>query len=44
MLLAMYRENLHFEIALLVSLMLHVLSFGTWQYRGVLMKLPLFSS
>ena len=33
-LMAMYRENLNFEIALLVSLMLHVLSFGGWQYRG----------
>ncbi len=44
MLMAMYRENLHFEIALLVSLMLHVLSFGSWQYRGILLKLPLLSS
>lgn len=44
MMMAMYRENLHVEIALLVSLMLHALSFGGWQYRGILLKLPLFSS
>ena len=39
----MYRENLHVEIALLVSLMLHAFAFGSWQYRTVLMKFPLFS-
>jgi hypothetical protein len=32
------------EIALLVSLLLHAMAFGTWQYRGILSKLPLFSS
>jgi hypothetical protein len=39
-----YRESLPVEIALLVSLMLHAFAFGSWQYRAVLMKLPLFSS
>ncbi|HUJ70736.1 MAG TPA: hypothetical protein VLZ30_00720 [Verrucomicrobiae bacterium] len=39
-----YRENLPVEIALLASLMLHVFAFGTWQYRGVLAKLPLLSA
>ena len=42
MMTAMYRENLHVEIALLVSLMLHALAFGSWQYRALLMKFPLF--
>ena len=38
------RENIPVEIALLVSLLLHVTAFGTWQYRGTLAKLPLLSS
>lgn len=40
----MYRENLHLEIALLVSLLLHAFAFGSWQYRALLSKLPGFSS
>src|SRR6267142_7179152 len=39
----MYRENLNVEIAVLLSLLLHLLAFGSWQYRATLMKLPLFS-
>ena len=40
----MYREDLHIEIALLVSLLLHACAFGSWQYRSTLMTLPGFSS
>jgi len=40
----MYRENLHIEIALLVSLLLHAFAFGSWQFRTTLMKLPWLSS
>jgi len=36
----MYRENLHIEVALLVSLLLHAFAFGSWQFRTALMKLP----
>lgn len=32
------------EIALLISLLLHAMAFGTWQYRGTLSRLPLFSA
>src|SRR5579859_3626951 len=39
-----YRENLHVEIAVVVSLLLHAFAFGTWQYRATLMKLPGLSS
>jgi hypothetical protein len=39
----MDRENLNVEIAVLLSLLLHLLAFGSWQYRATLMKLPLFS-
>jgi hypothetical protein len=38
------REYMPVEIALLVSLLLHVMAFGTWQYRGTLSKLPLLSA
>jgi len=44
MLTDMYREDLHVEIAILVSLLLHAFAFGSWQYRAALMKLPGFSS
>jgi hypothetical protein len=40
----MYREDLHIEIALLVSLLLHAFAFGSWQYRSILSTLPGFSS
>jgi hypothetical protein len=40
----MYREDLHIEIALLVSLLLHAFVFGSWQYRSTLSTLPGFSS
>jgi outer membrane biosynthesis protein TonB len=40
----MYRENLHVEIALLASLLLHAFAFGSWQYRDALMKLTGLSS
>src|SRR5260221_4825057 len=40
----MYREDLHVEIAILVSLLLHAFAFGSWQYRATLMKLPGLSS
>lgn len=30
------------EIALLASLLLHAMAFGTWQYRGTLSRFPLF--
>jgi hypothetical protein len=39
----MDRENLNVEIAVLLSLLLHLLAFGSWQYRATLAKLPLFS-
>ncbi|HXI84339.1 MAG TPA: hypothetical protein VNL17_09655 [Verrucomicrobiae bacterium] len=39
----MDRENLNVEIAVLLSLLLHLLAFGGWQYRSTLMRLPLFS-
>ncbi len=38
------RENIQVEIALLVSLLLHVFAFGSWQYRATLMKMPILSS
>jgi hypothetical protein len=38
------RENIPVEIALLVSLLLHVFAFGSWQYRDTLMKMPILSS
>jgi hypothetical protein len=38
------RESLPVEIALLVSLLLHAMVFGTWQYRTTLLKLPWLSS
>jgi hypothetical protein len=38
----MIRRYLSTEVALLLSLMLHALAFGTWQYRQVLGQLPLF--
>jgi outer membrane biosynthesis protein TonB len=44
MVTVMYRENLHVEIALLASLMLHVFAFGSWQYRDALLKLTGLSS
>lgn len=44
MVTVMYRENLHVEIALLASLLLHVFAIGTWQYRDTLMKLTGLSS
>src|SRR5580700_11094074 len=39
-----YRENLHVEIALLASLLLHVFALGSWQYRDALLKLTGLSS
>lgn len=38
------RETLPVEIALLISLLLHAMAFGTWQYRTTLMKLPWLST
>ncbi|HUJ11914.1 MAG TPA: hypothetical protein VL171_18035 [Verrucomicrobiae bacterium] len=38
------REHIPVEIALLVSLLLHVTAFITWQHRATLSSLPLFSS
>ena len=38
----MTRDNLHFEIAMLVSLLLHAMTFGCWQYREQFAQLPLF--
>jgi hypothetical protein len=40
----MYREDLHIEIALLVSLLLHAFAFGSWQYRSTLSTLTGFSA
>jgi hypothetical protein len=40
----MYRENLHIEVALLVSLLLHAFAFGSWQFRSALLKLPWLST
>jgi len=39
----MDRENLNVEIAVLLSLLLHLLAFVGWQYRVPLSKLPLLS-
>lgn len=36
------RENLSTEIAILASLMFHLIMFGSWQYRAVLSRFPLF--
>jgi hypothetical protein len=41
---AMDRENLHIEVALLVSLLLHAFAFGSWQFRSALLKLPWLST
>jgi len=38
----MMRRYLSTEVALLLSVMLHALMLGTWQYRHVLEQLPLF--
>ena len=38
----MIRRYWSTEVALLLSLMLHALAFGTWQYRQALGRLPLF--
>ena len=38
----MIRRYLSTEVALLLSVMLHALMLGTWQYRHVLEQLPLF--
>jgi len=38
----MTRDNLHFEMAMLVSLLLHAMTFGCWQYREQFARLPLF--
>lgn len=38
------RESLPVEIALLISLLLHAMAFGTWQYRETLLKMPWLSS
>ena len=40
----MYRENRSIEIAVVLSLLLHLLAFGSWQYRDALMKLPFLAS
>jgi hypothetical protein len=37
------RENIPVEIALLVSVLLHAMAYGTWQYRAELAKSPPFS-
>jgi hypothetical protein len=38
----MTRDDLHFEMAMLVSLLLHVMTFACWQYREQFAQLPLF--
>ena len=38
----MTRDDLHLEVALLVSLLLHVMCFGGWRYRATLEQLPIF--
>jgi hypothetical protein len=38
----MTRDNLQFEIAVLMSLLLHAMTFGCWEYRDVLAESPLF--
>ena len=40
----MSRQNIQIEIALLVSLLLHVLAFDGWQQRALLARMPIFSS
>jgi hypothetical protein len=37
----MTRENVQVEVALLVSVLLHALLFGSWQYRTTLAQVPL---
>src|ERR1043166_368545 len=39
---AMTRRYLSTEVAVLLSVILHALMFGTWQYRNLLAELPLF--
>jgi hypothetical protein len=38
------RETLPVEIALLISLLLHAMAFGTWQYRTTLLRMPWLAS
>lgn len=38
----MIRENLNIEVAVLISLLLHAMAFGSWQYRETLLRFPLF--
>ncbi len=38
----MDRDHLHFEVAVVVSLLLHALSLGCWEYRDSLARFPLF--
>jgi hypothetical protein len=40
----MYRENRSIEIAVVLSLLLHLLAFGSWRYRDTLLKLPFLAS
>ncbi len=42
--IGMSRSNLQVELAVVASLLLHLLLFGTWQNRHVLSQLPLFSA
>jgi FtsZ-interacting cell division protein ZipA len=38
----MIRENIDIEVAVLISLLLHAVAFGSWQYRITLSRFPLF--
>jgi hypothetical protein len=38
----MIRDNLDIEVAVLISLLLHAMAFGSWQYRETLARFPLF--
>jgi hypothetical protein len=38
----MNRYSLHFEVAVLVSLLLHIMTFGCWEYRSELARFSLF--
>ncbi len=38
----MNRYSFHFEMAVLVSLLLHVMTFGCWEYRSTLARFSLF--
>ena len=38
------RESIPVEVALLVSVLLHAMAFGSWQYRATLARMPVLSS